>query len=306
MRHNLNIQDYEYKIITYILADKYNNQKTIIEELEPEMFTSFLYKKIFENARQLKEEKKEINMCSAVYEFDNISFEEKKRFLNEIDKEDGNLLFVCNVNWEYYVKKIKEDYLHRLIKNADSEEDLIQINKLKTQYSKTSTLSHISNESYKILEDYYDTMYSNISTGYKRLDDIIGSFQGGEFVILAGATSSGKSLFMMNVVLNIAKNQNKEIDIYSLEMSKNALINRLVCAELGLNANGFKKHNWTAQEINKYADYINKDLKNLPININNVGAVNLNELILSVKKSNSQVVFIDYLGLIKNRNVTLK
>jgi replicative DNA helicase len=68
-----------------------------------------------------------------------------------------------------------------------------------------------------------------IQTGFRDIDRIIGGILVNEFVLIAGRPGMGKSLFIQQVINNIAKNGGKGI-IFSLEMSAESIMQRSVCA----------------------------------------------------------------------------
>ena len=285
---------YERTIITMILGDTHNNRNKIIEELEPEMFSSSLYRNFFKEIKKVYESGDEVNIFTVCK---NIKIQDQRQLLFELDK-----MYITNINWRFYVKEIQQEYLQRRIEAAKSASELKELNTLIQRFNKAPILSHISENAENLTMEYFETMEHSVFTGLVDVDAFLGSFQKGDMVVLAGATSSGKTMFMLNLALNIAKIQNKKVDIYSLEMKRQQLINRLVCSEISINASGFRKHNWSKSELEKYADYLSNSLPKLPININNVGKIELNELITSIRKSDADVIFIDYLGLIRNKS----
>jgi replicative DNA helicase len=68
-------------------------------------------------------------------------------------------------------------------------------------------------------------------TGFRDVDGLIGGFQPSNLVILAARPSIGKTAFALNVARNVAVDQGKGVAIFSLEMSKLEIVNRLMCSE---------------------------------------------------------------------------
>lgn len=91
----------------------------------------------------------------------------------------------------------------------------------------------------RFMSDYIDSFMADlnatgaprvISTGLADLDSIIGGLERQHQYIIAGATSMGKSSFALNVILDAVMRQGKRVMMFSLEMSEEQLVNRLVSA----------------------------------------------------------------------------
>jgi replicative DNA helicase len=71
---------------------------------------------------------------------------------------------------------------------------------------------------------------TGVPSGFKDLDDLTSGFQRSELIIIAARPSMGKTAFVLNVAANAA-HQGHGIAIFSLEMSKDAIVQRMLCAE---------------------------------------------------------------------------
>jgi len=72
---------------------------------------------------------------------------------------------------------------------------------------------------------------SGLLTGFYALDDMTGGFQNGDMIIIAGRPSMGKTSFALDIVRHMALIDHRPVLIFSMEMSKHALCERLVCSE---------------------------------------------------------------------------
>jgi replicative DNA helicase len=72
---------------------------------------------------------------------------------------------------------------------------------------------------------------TGVPSGFTDLDRLTAGFQRADLVILAGRPSMGKTAFALNVVQHAAIEHNVKVAIFSLEMSKDALVQRLLCSE---------------------------------------------------------------------------
>ena len=276
---------YEQEIITMLLASDESMQNVILQSLSTRMFTNAFYRKIFEVCEHLNQSKHEINVFS-VTEILNQNAEELMDLQNN---------FITNINYQYYVKKIQENYFNNLTASAKNVDDIDYIQREREKYTDTSCMQSISYNAKKILTEDYENQ-TIVKTGFKKIDDNIGCFQKGDYVILAGITGSGKT----GTMLNIARNISSVIpcNIYSLEMTKNQLINRIVCSVTELNAGKFRTKSLHPYEYDKYMNFLTYQLPELKLNICTSYDVTIDKIYNIEKKSESEVVFIDYLGLV--------
>lgn len=73
-----------------------------------------------------------------------------------------------------------------------------------------------------------------VPTGFTDLDRLLGGLQRSDFIVVAGRPAMGKSSFALSIVHNAAKLHQQKVGIFSLEMSKEQLIQRLVAMEAGV------------------------------------------------------------------------
>jgi replicative DNA helicase len=84
---------------------------------------------------------------------------------------------------------------------------------------------------------YIETLYhrktaiTGIATGFEKLDEMTAGLQRADFVIIAGRPSMGKTAFALNVAQESSVKERRPVLIFSLEMSKEQLVQRLLCAE---------------------------------------------------------------------------
>jgi replicative DNA helicase len=280
---------YERELITMILGDKCGNKEFIIKSLSVNMFVNRFYKQIFEIYEHLFKAGKEINVFS-VCEF--LIEEEQQKALKQLYSE-----FITNVNYKFYIEKIHESYFNSLIEGAKTVKESEEIQKEIDRWQDTTSLVDIGNGAENLICEYYDSWETAIKTGYPSIDAKLGSFQGGDFIILAGSTSMGKTCMMLNLIKSIAK-QGKKVDVFSLEMSLSQLQNRIICSEVGINAGKFRDFSMDAREREAYMEYSNAGFKNLPIKVCTDYNITVDKIRKIVKKSESDIVFIDYMGLI--------
>lgn len=75
---------------------------------------------------------------------------------------------------------------------------------------------------------------TGVPSGFREVDQLLGGFQDGNYVLVAGRPGAGKTSWLLNIALNAAR-QGARVGVMSLEMSEKRLINRLISQDTGLN-----------------------------------------------------------------------
>ncbi|HXK35535.1 MAG TPA: replicative DNA helicase [Candidatus Paceibacterota bacterium] len=76
-----------------------------------------------------------------------------------------------------------------------------------------------------------DGVLRGLSTGYYDLDTYLGGLQKSDLIVLAARPSLGKTTLALNIALNVAKNENIPVGIFSIEMAKEQIVDRLISVE---------------------------------------------------------------------------
>lgn len=163
----------------------------------------------------------------------------------------------------------------------------------------------------EIIDDVFEEMKTKIKkqnqTGYLSsfadLDSILQGFQKNELIIVAGRPSMGKTAFSLNVGKNIVAKYKTPLIVFSLEMSRQQIIYRLIADDSNISTTRIKSGKMTGNEW-KLLSKSMQNLSELPIFIDDTPNVTLNEISSKLRKIlNSQkrngIVIIDYLQLMK-------
>lgn len=295
-KSNIYQENIEREILRIILAGGRKYQQAVLPLIDSEMFTNAHYRVYAQTAKELFAVKSEIDglIIFKNCEIKGMRPSQVLAELNEIEFES-----VCRANYMYYVNKLIQAHLNRLSASATTYEDVREIEKTKRKYFVEENTSSIYAGVEKILFDYYDSLETCIHTGYQGIDNSIGSLMGGDFIILAGATGMGKTCMALNLIERMSKVLGKKVLLFSLEMKKPQLQNRMICSALGIDALKFRKHDLTKTEIEKYADYANADFRRLNVEVCDDTNVTIDKVKSTIQKSDADIVVIDYLGLIK-------
>ncbi|MDD5022059.1 MAG: replicative DNA helicase [Endomicrobiaceae bacterium] len=151
---------------------------------------------------------------------------------------------------------------------------------------------------------------SGLRTGFDNLDKMTSGFQPSELIILAGRPSMGKTSFALNIAENIAVHNKGTVAIYSLEMSKEALMMRFLasCAlvnGLALKNGKFKAEDWTnlttaARKLSESSVYI-LDKANMNVTELRASARKLAKQ-LEIKGKKLDLIIVDYLQLMRSNS----
>ncbi len=97
----------------------------------------------------------------------------------------------------------------------------------------------------QVLSEYYDRIdqlsqrgedFFGVPTGFTDLDRLLGGLQASDFIIIAGRPGTGKTAFMLSAAKNAAQIHKKHVAIFSLEMSNEQLVQRLISQETGIDS----------------------------------------------------------------------
>ena len=146
-----------------------------------------------------------------------------------------------------------------------------------------------------------------IKTGYKGLDNLINGLHNSDLMILAARPAVGKTSFAMNIVENVAM-QGYSCAVFSLEMGKEQLTERMLCSVAGVSMENAKKGKMNKTEWLKIAKAREK-LANAKIYIDDSAVIRPRELISKCRRLKSRFgldfVMVDYMQLMtpdKSRN----
>jgi replicative DNA helicase len=141
-----------------------------------------------------------------------------------------------------------------------------------------------------------------VPTNYSRLDSITQGLQPGELIILAARPSVGKTSFALNITRNAAVLAKRSVAVFSLEMSKQALVQRLICSEAKVDAYLISTGQADSHAFQRIADAMDR-LSQANIWIDDTPALPIAELRARARRMKAQqnidMVVVDYLQLMR-------
>ncbi len=142
-----------------------------------------------------------------------------------------------------------------------------------------------------------------VETGFFELDDMLNGLQNGEMLIVAARPSMGKTAFAMNVVEHIAADSRLPVAVFSLEMSKQQLAQRLLCSRGEIDSHKLRKGMLQSHEYAKLANVVG-ELAKAPIWVDDSPGLTPLDLRAKARRLKMEhdvkAVMIDYMQLMDN------
>lgn len=150
-----------------------------------------------------------------------------------------------------------------------------------------------------------DGTMRGIPTGFKDLDNILAGMQRSNLIILAARPGVGKTTLALNVARNLAVNHKRPVGIFSLEMSKEELVDRLLVAQADIDAWKLKSgKNLTEDDFTKLSMAMG-ELAEAPIFIDDTPAMSILEMRTKARRLQVEhgldLIVVDYLQLARGR-----
>ncbi|MGC1176809.1 MAG: replicative DNA helicase [Candidatus Saccharimonadales bacterium] len=157
-------------------------------------------------------------------------------------------------------------------------------------------------ESFDRLDDLHKDKQKirGVPTGFKDIDDKLAGFQPSDLIVLAARPSMGKSALALNFAHNVAVQSNQSVLLFSLEMSKEQLVDRLLAMESGVNAWALRTGNLTDADFEKIGQAMGT-LSEAPIFIDDTPSITVSDLRTKARREAHQrplgLIIVDYLQL---------
>lgn len=318
-----NSAEAEQSVLGAMLLDK-EAISTATELISGEDFYREAHKEIFEAI---------VDIYNRGEPVDLITLTEKLKTRNTLDVV-GGITFLTNLmdavpttnNVKYYAKIIEDkSLLRRLIKTSseiiaksyEASEDIgeiidgaekgifnISLNRSSQGFTHVKNILSVNFD--KIEELYLNKgKITGVPTGFNDLDGKLSGLQKSDLVLVAARPSMGKSSFMMNIVQHAAVRENVTTAIFSLEMSKEQLTQRLLCAEALIDAHRLRIGDINEDEWVKLARAMGP-LSEASIFIDDTPSISITEMRAKCRRlkleQNLGLIVIDYLQLMQGKS----
>ncbi len=189
--------------------------------------------------------------------------------------------------------------LKELIEEAETR--LFEVSQQHVKQTVVS-IEEILTESFERLDDLHKDKKKirGIPTGYKDIDDTLAGLQRSDLIILAARPSMGKTAFVLNLAHNVAVDAKEPVLIFSLEMSKEQLVDRLLSMQSGVDAWALRTGNLTDQDFEKLGEAMGV-LSEAPIYIDDTPGITVADLRTKARREahirRPGLIIVDYLQL---------
>ena len=137
-------------------------------------------------------------------------------------------------------------------------------------------------------------------TGFSALDRMLVQMGKGDLVILGARPGMGKTSFALNIATNVAKNSKKSVAIFSLEMSGEQLVTRIISSEAMVDSHNLRTGQLSPEDWDNIAEVISS-LSGCDIYIDDTSQITTTEMKSKLRRlPNLGFVVIDYIGLMQS------
>jgi replicative DNA helicase len=309
----------ERSILGAILLDNFSYNEAA-EHLHAEDFSLDSHRRIYSRMVELAESSRPIDMITLVEELD------RRKELGSI----GDVGYISSLvdgvpdrpSIEHYIKIVRDKALLRGLIHAanaaisrasdqgdaaeeilnDAEAAIFQLAEKRIGRGFLG-IQEIVKESFGSIDALLQRgqRITGIETHYADLDEKTSGLQRSDLIIIAGRPSMGKTSFAMNIAENAAIEDKRIVGVFSLEMSKEALLQRMLCSVARVDAHKFRTGSLWQDDTRKITQALEK-LTHAPIFIDDTPGIALSEMRAKARRlQQSQggldLIIVDYLQL---------
>ena len=182
------------------------------------------------------------------------------------------------------------------------ERDILRISESRVQ-SQTVTTKELVKKAINTIEDFHQRqgVLTGVGTGFVDLDKMTTGLHGGEMVVIAARPSVGKTSLAMNIAEHVTIEQRLPVGVFSLEMTAESLILRMLCSRSRVNLRNVREGFLAERDFPKLTGAAGK-LANAPLFIDDSSALSILQLRAKARRMHLQygikLFVIDYLQLV--------
>ena len=311
--------DAERSILGAILLDNFAYNQAA-EHLRTEDFSLDSHRRIYSRMVDLAESSRPIDMITLIEELD------RHKDLQAI----GDVAYVSSLvegvperpSIEHYVKIVRDKALLRgvisaattAIARASDQSDLAEEVLSDTEAAIFQLSEKRIGRGFMGVQDIVRETFGSVdallqrgqritgmATHYTDLDEMTSGLQRSDLVIIAARPSMGKTAFVMNIAENAAIDDQQVVGVFSLEMSREALLMRLLCSQARVDAHKMRTGSLWQDDTKKVVRAM-EQLAHAPIFIDDTPGISLSEMRAKARRlKQSQgrldLIIVDYLQL---------
>lgn len=226
---------------------------------------------------------------------------------------------------EYYIDLVREKFIlrevitvcTRTIQRAyhdqenvaalldDAEKDVLAIRDVQQSARKAKGISDHVRDAVVLIEKMMENpgLLNGIPTGYSELDEMTRGLHGSEMVIIAARPSMGKTSLVMNIVEHVAVDRGVPCAVFSLEMSAEQLVQRLLCSRAHVSMS--QLHNGFIQNDRfMHLTHVASEIASAPIHIDDTPSLPIGEFRAKARRLHQRhgigLIAVDYLQLMRS------
>jgi replicative DNA helicase len=314
--------DAERSILGAILLDNHA-LNAAIENLKPEDFFLEQHRRVFNQMIALGESQQAIDLVTLTESLHRVGELESSGGAPYLASLADGMPRVSNV--EHYARIVREKALLRNLIHATHN---IQQRALEGEDGADAILDNAESSIFALAEDRVkaglipvkDIVRDNferlerifregksitgVSTGYTELDKLLSGLQPSELLILAARPSQGKTALALNFAENISIRAGSPVAFFSLEMSKESLLQRLVASVAQIDAHKFRSGHLSREDWRRMTEALGT-ISSAPLWIDDAGSTSVLEIGAKARRLKREkglsLVVVDYLQLITGR-----
>jgi replicative DNA helicase len=309
----------ERSILGAILLDNFSFNQAA-EHLHPEDFSLDSHRKIYARMVELAESSRPIDLITLSEELD------RTKELESI----GDVAYVSSLldgvpdrpSIEHYVKIVRDKAMLRGLIHAanaaisraadqsDTAEEILSDTEAAIFQLSEQRIGRGFMGVQEIIKEKFGSIdallqrgqrITGIATHYADLDEMTSGLQRSDLIIIAARPSMGKTAFAMNIAENAAINDQKIVAVFSLEMSSEALLQRMLCSAARVDSHKFRTGSLWQDDTRKIAQALEK-LTHAPVFIDDTPGISLSEMRaksrrLQQSQGGLDLIIVDYLQL---------
>lgn len=313
-----NSQEAEQAVLGALLID-HEAANTVSSLVRPEYFYDGNNKIIFETMLGLYEERKPIDLLTLTH-----ALKKKKKY-----EAIGSSTYLTTLasavptaaNIDHYAEILRETYVRRTLiriaanmtdmsfgdQAADELLDQMEQNIFSlSQESVNQDFIHVRDAltvSFDKLDELHrkQSAYRGIETGFVDLDIILSGLQDSNLIVLAARPGQGKTAFVVNVAQHVAANLKIPVGVFSLEMSQEELVDRLLISQANIDAWKLKTGKLSEDDFEKLSGAMG-ELAEAPIYIDDTPGISITEMRSKARRlqieHGCKLLIVDYIQLV--------
>jgi replicative DNA helicase len=317
----------EESVLGAILLDN-EAINTALEKIQSDDFYRAGHKAIFAAMTALSDKREPVDVITLSQELRAMGLLDEAGGLQKLTSLSSAVPSAANV--AYYAKVVREHAMRRrliheateIVNEAFNLENEIEgfLDKSEqrvlgvSEYRAKKSFAHVSEivqDSIKLVETLYDRKepVTGCPSGFLRLDELTAGFQPSDLIIIAARPSMGKTALALSIGQNVGLMKHEEarkkggVAVFSLEMSKEQIVLRMLCAEARVDSSRVRTGNLAERDFPKLVDAASR-IAEAPIFIDDTPAQTITELRAKARRLHREhplsLIVVDYLQLMRS------